>query len=359
MRIARKFKQLTKLTYPHGTEDGLLKQLPQGYKKDKHGNYYLVIGNIPSTMFTCHLDTACSKQVSVNHVTDGVFIKTDGKSILGADDKAGMTVMLYMIENNIPGLYYFFIGEEVGCVGSGRLAKNWTNSEFSNSIKKVISFDRRGTKSIITHQLYGRCCSDEFASDLANRLNMTNYGFSFKLDDTGIYTDSAKFIDLVPECTNISVGYYNEHTTSERQDIDFLQRLCKGVCEVDWENIVVLRDPALSNFEYFNDDDDDFDEWLVDEDNVIWSDSYYSFFKKDNDVIKMYISKDQIDDESMLISNWLMISGCYPGHTDIIWNGNSLYVKTENIDYVGDRIEIIEFIPELKTVSNRRLKEKL
>jgi hypothetical protein len=27
-----------------------------------------------------------------------------------------------MIENKIPGLYYFFLGEEVGCVGSRKVA---------------------------------------------------------------------------------------------------------------------------------------------------------------------------------------------------------------------------------------------
>lgn len=65
-------------------------------------------------MFTCHLDTCCHKQEFVNHVQDDRFIRTDGKSI-GADDKAGMVVLLYMIEKGIPGIYYFFIGEEVGC----------------------------------------------------------------------------------------------------------------------------------------------------------------------------------------------------------------------------------------------------
>lgn len=61
MRISRKFKQLTRFTYPHGTENGLIKYLPTGYKEDGLGNYYLQIGE-SSTMFTCHLDTACSSQ---------------------------------------------------------------------------------------------------------------------------------------------------------------------------------------------------------------------------------------------------------------------------------------------------------
>ncbi len=184
MRISRKFKQLTSFTYPYGTENELLKYLPTGYKSDGLGNYYIEIGERPTTMFTCHLDTACSYSKRVKHIHEGDFIKTDGTTILGADDKAGMTVILYMIENKVPGLYYFFIGEEVGCVGSTRLADNWTKYEFSNYINKVVSFDRRGTNSVITEQLFGVCCSDEFAQELSNRLNLANSEFKFSPDPT-------------------------------------------------------------------------------------------------------------------------------------------------------------------------------
>ena len=272
MRIVRKFKQLTRFTYPYGTEKKLLSYLPKGYKEDGLGNYYLEIGDKPSTMFTCHLDTASGTHQRVNHVQDGNYIKTDGTSILGADDKAGMTVILYMIENKIPGLYYFFIGEERGCIGSGRLSEKWYQYDFSNYIKKIVSFDRRGTDSVINEQLFSVCCSDEFAIELSTQLNMANSEFRFSPDPTGIYTDSAKFTDLVPECTNISVGYYNEHTTHETQDIDFLRKLCRAVCQVDWENLPVVRDPMEYDFNY------DFN-WEDEEEEEEYSEENYSYFK--------------------------------------------------------------------------------
>src|ERR1035437_9847669 len=150
MRIRRKFLQLTKWTYPFGTESDLKFTLPSGYKEDGLGNYYYLIGENPTTMFTCHLDTSCVYKQKVTHVFDGNFIRTNGKSILGADDKAGMVVILSMIENKVPGLYYFFIGEEVGCIGSSELAENWGGEkfEYTNNITKVISFDRKGTTSV-------------------------------------------------------------------------------------------------------------------------------------------------------------------------------------------------------------------
>jgi hypothetical protein len=51
------------------------------------------------------------------------MISTDGTTTLGADD-TGVSVLIWMMKHNIPGLYYFFIGEEVGCIGSG-LRKLW------------------------------------------------------------------------------------------------------------------------------------------------------------------------------------------------------------------------------------------
>jgi hypothetical protein len=350
MRISRKFKQLTRFTYPHGTENGLLKYLPNGYKEDGLGNYYLQIGDNPSTMFTCHLDTACSYSKKVNHIEEGNFIKTDGTTILGADDKAGMTVILYMIEKQIPGLYYFFIGEEVGCIGSGRLSSKWSEYEFSNYIKKVVSFDRRGTDSVITEQMFGVCCSDKFAIELSSQLNLANKDFNFSPDPTGIYTDSAKFMDLVSECTNISVGYYNEHSVNEKQDINFLRKLCDAVCKVDWESLPVERDPMdISNW-----NDDDFDD---DFDDDSWSEENYSYFRVDNVVEKLHISNSYISEEKSLIYNWLESSNIYPGFRSILWNGNSLYVETDRLEYVGDRVDIIDLLPDLGSVPSSVLKK--
>ena len=151
MNVKDTFLKLTSNTYPYGTEPILEDFLPSGYYKDKHGNYYYEIGE-SRTAFTCHLDTACKDFSKVNHVIEGNMIKTDGKTILGADDKAGMTILLYLIEKNVPGLYCFFIGEEVGCIGSGYASKD---KKFE-SYDRMISFDRRGTTSIITHQSFER-----------------------------------------------------------------------------------------------------------------------------------------------------------------------------------------------------------
>jgi len=235
------FIRLTSRTCPHGFEDQLIEDvmsnlLPNNIEKDQFGNYFYKIGD-SNTIFASHLDTVSKEYKKVNHLLDDNLIKTDGKTTLGADDKAGMTIMLWMIKNEVPGLYYFFVGEEVGCIGSG-LASKYLN--LGDNYDKIISFDRRGTGSVITHQSYSRSCSDGFANDLCSELNKN--GLSYTKDDGGVYTDSAEFMDSISECTNISVGYYKEHTNGEYQDIDHLTKLADACLLVDWENLSVIRD---------------------------------------------------------------------------------------------------------------------
>jgi len=249
MNIKDTFLALTSKTYPYGFEDELISFLPKGYFTDIHGNFYYKIGE-SRTAFASHLDTACKDQVDVVHKFDGKLIKTDGKSILGADDKAGVTILLYMIEKNVPGLYCFFFGEEVGCIGSGLASRD----NMFKSYDRMISFDRRGTGSVITFQSSKRCCSEEFGKKLSTQLNQ--YGMSMSTDDTGVYTDSAEFTGVIPECTNISVGYYKEHTHEENQDISHLIKLCNAAIRVDWESLPVVRDPKITEwkpYKYNND----------------------------------------------------------------------------------------------------------
>jgi hypothetical protein len=318
MRIRSKFLRLTKETYPHGTEGPLVKFLPNGYKKDMAGNYFVEIGDKYSTMFTCHLDTASQEKSKVNHVFEKDYIKTDGKTILGADDKAGMVVLLYMIENKIPGLYYFFLGEERGCIGSNAIVRYF---DYPN-IKKCVSFDRRGTTSIITEQFAGVCCSDEFANDLANKLNSAGFGLKLSPDPTGMVTDSMVFIDKIPECTNISVGYYDEHKKTEKQDINYLARLCKSVVRIDWESLVVKRDPNSTIY-----------------DCSIYTEQKFTRVKTE------VVYKDMdLKQESELIKSSLKKMGYVADY--VWWDGYQCYVDDNGFkEYIGNRSQLSDFVP--------------
>lgn len=235
------FFDLTDYTYIYGYEDEIFeKYLSKHLKKDSFGNYFVKVGE-SKTIFTCHLDTVGKQKLKVNreiYSKEGHrFIKTDGNTILGGDDKAGVVIMMNMIDNNVPGLYYFFMGEEKGTVGSGLLIKNMFSmlSEYD----RCVAFDRHAYGSIITRQMGKNCCSNDFAEKLSDEF--AKNGMEYKADPYGVWTDSALFMGIVPECTNISVGYFNEHTTEEEQDLDYMLQLSDVATKIDWENLVTSR----------------------------------------------------------------------------------------------------------------------
>lgn len=373
MNIKEKFLELTSRTYPHGTEEDVFPLLNPELQKDEFGNLFIKIGE-SDVMFTSHLDTATSALTAVTHVFDGNIIKTDGKSILGADDKAGVTIMLYMIENKIPGLYYFFLGEEVGCVGSRKVA-NVQKDQKIEGINKVISFDRRGTDSVITFQSSQRCCSDVFGEALSKQLNLADDTFSYKNDPTGILTDSVQFIKIYSECTNISVGYRSEHTFTEQQDIEHLTKLAEACLKVDWNGLPVDRDPSKTEYKSYGgyggygwDAWDDYDygysstsRWNWNKkaeaktDKVWFHDKKYNYVSNleidslTKKVVSVDLCKERIAYEKMMIDDLLVSLDLQ--YNDFTWDGFKLNVfyKQDAGDHTTEcnRNDLLEYLPEL------------
>jgi len=152
----------------------------------------------------------------------------------------------------IKGVYVVHAGEEIGCQGSSKLVKD--NPSWLSKIDAAISFDRKDYSSIITHQMGARCCSEAFSDSLNQIL-----GGSFQSDPTGSYTDSNEYVNIVSECTNLSVGYFNQHTKSEYQDLDFLDELVDLLIKADWTKLVFARDQSIKGYEesfYLNKDYD-------------------------------------------------------------------------------------------------------
>lgn len=248
LNVKLTFLELTDQTCPSYEERDRFQPLMEalGCQEDGLGNYYRQIGE-SDTMFTCHLDdvSRVRQNVTVRGTGEGL-IASDGTTILGADCKAGMSVMLFMMARGTPGLYVFFVAEEVGRIGSEEAARR--GSLPTQAITKVVSFDRKGYESVITHQSGDRTCSDLFALSLAGALSLTgHFGQDWLPDDTGSYTDSMSFSGQIPECTNLSVGYHNAHLKTESVDLDFVESLAVACSEIDWAALPVERDPQQAD----------------------------------------------------------------------------------------------------------------
>jgi len=217
---------------------------------DRHGNYILSIGETPTLCFASHHDTVHRTEgLQQLVVTSNVVSVADTaiSSCLGADCTTGVWLMLGMIEAGIEGVYVVHAAEEVGCVGSSALVKD--NPYWLTGIDAVISFDRYGDTSVITHQIGKRTASSEFATSFADALDLPQ----LIADPNGSYTDSNEYADVVPECTNISVGYYGQHGVNETQDLEFADLLMYKLCTADWSKLVIARDPSLYESQYEDD----------------------------------------------------------------------------------------------------------
>jgi hypothetical protein len=211
-----------------------------GVEADGYGNRHVKIGDC-GVLWSSHTDSVHSlkdrRQVVVKR--DGKLMLKDPKSAdcLGADCGTGVWLMRHMILRGVPGHYVFHREEEVGAFGAEWLAKH-DNRHLLDGIYAAIALDRKGYHSVITCQ-GARTASDAFARSVAAQL-----GGDYKPDDTGLFTDTKKYRDFIPECSNISVGYFNQHSGQEVQDVVFAGELLDKLCAFDTTALTIERDPA-------------------------------------------------------------------------------------------------------------------
>lgn len=207
----------------------------------------------PSFIWSCHVDTvhkpSCTRQ-AVRWAEDGrtlELVKRKAGRCLGADDGAGVWLLLRMIGARVPGRYVFHRGEEVG-----RLGSIWVRDNTPEKLKgfdAVVAFDRREYADLITHQMGERCASEAFADTFADALKATGNGTRYIADPTGSFTDSYTYAGLVSECANLSVGYSGEHGPRETLDALHLWRLMQSVISADFGAVVCERDCTVTEWD--------------------------------------------------------------------------------------------------------------
>ena len=224
-------------------------------------------GSQPTTLFSCHIDTVdvhapnlylVADTSGVSHVPQKSvvydanfgYITLDNAnkigSCLGADDGIGIWLMLNMISARVPGGYIFHTGEERGGIGSRAVRRD--DADILKLYEVAVAFDRPGTDEVITHQGRQECCSQKFALALSERLN--KHGFAYKPSNRGVFTDTKIYRDVIAECTNLGVGYTQQHGNNETQDYGHACELRDAVCKIDWNSLPVDRDPKKPDAPY-------------------------------------------------------------------------------------------------------------
>jgi hypothetical protein len=117
--------------------------------------------------------------------------------------------------------------------------------DFIKQFTHAIAFDRRGNTSVITHQMGERATSDTCGNAIASLL-----GMGYELDDTGLFTDTAQYMDQVSECLNISIGYQSEHSNKETLDTDHVLKLRDKVLAIKWDKITLPAERDYTQVEF-------------------------------------------------------------------------------------------------------------
>lgn len=202
---------------------------------DNAGNLYVVKGNAETyPCIVAHLD-----QVQDPHEKDFCCYVVDGKVFgfcpskvelrgLGADDKNGIWVALKCLQKYDAMKCAFFVGEEIGCVGSSK-----ADIDFFRHCRWVVQCDRKNGSDLITDAGWTELCSRDFVVALSE--GMEKYGYK---ETDGLMTDvmTLKESGLDVSCVNMSCGYYRPHTEEEYTDLAELQN-CLEFVEWIVENV--------------------------------------------------------------------------------------------------------------------------
>ncbi len=173
-RLIQEFLELVKIDSPSGKEKKItqvvsdkLKDLGGKVSIDKFGN---VIGKfsaichserseeslLPTILLNAHLDTVTPCE-GIKPIIEGNIIKSDGKTILGGDDKSGVAVILEVLmslrgapsfviarseatkqshtqQNSPPLDIVFTVSEEIGLVGAKNLDFSLIDAKFGYSL---------------------------------------------------------------------------------------------------------------------------------------------------------------------------------------------------------------------------------
>lgn len=270
---------------------------------NRDGNIYIVKGDAETyPCVVAHLD-----QVQRNHSEDFVAVETEHivfgyspknkcREGLGADDKNGLWIALKCLEYADAIKVAFFVGEEIGCIGSGKC-----DMTFFKDCRFVVQPDRKGGSDLITN-ISGKICSAEFERDI----NADFFGYKAT---SGLMTDvlelSERGVGL--SCINLSCGYYDPHSDDEFTVIaDLLNCLCFVKYIID-NCTKVYEHKYASSYSYGRIYDDYYD-WDYKDDyrysgySISSQSSSYcgKYPKKDYNSIKVLRSNDYADLESFV-----------------------------------------------------------
>ena len=220
------FEQLCSLTQ-NAMRKTLSTYLKSKYKSvAETKDYIYAIGDIPIAL-VAHMDTVFARPASEVFYDrrKNVIWAAEG---LGADDRAGIFAIIQIIKKGLRPHIIFTTDEEKGCFGADQLGR--IKCPFKD-LRYIIQLDRRGSNDCVFYD----CDNKDFIK------YVEEFGF---VEAIGSFTD---ICSICPEWkiagVNLSIGYENEHSTSEILYVGQMLSTIDKVCNM-------LQEQEIPTFEY-------------------------------------------------------------------------------------------------------------
>ena len=189
---------------------------------DEKGNVYMCKGSLPEGDFfpcvTAHMDTVHHEQIPFIEANRPIPLVTEedgGRHFifaedfgLGGDDKAGIAIVLTIVDQLPACKAVFFVEEEAGCEGSRKAELSWFKD-----VGYIIAFDSPGGNcaswSCCSECLFDKTFYETYLAELGDKFGLTKYV-------AHPYTDAMVLrIDTSLMSMNFGAGYYKYHTRNE------------------------------------------------------------------------------------------------------------------------------------------------
>ena len=158
-----------------------------------------------------HTDTVLPTPTNLmitTYLNSNEAVRLSGEGGLGADDRAGVAMIIKLIRDGHRPHVLFPSGEESGGLGTKAFTKSFKTNFEPINVNFMIQFDRMNNNEIVNYSDANPALIDYFTS-------------SFFVKAIGSYTDIK---DLMPffgaSGINISVGYRGQHTANEYLDLE-------------------------------------------------------------------------------------------------------------------------------------------
>ena len=215
----------------------LTNQLSEIYTEENriiHESFLYFRGDSPVCLVS-HLDTV-HKDLPENILIDqdtGLMWSPEG---IGGDDRCGTFAVLYILanqlkENKQKPTILFTTDEEIGCVGASVAARE-IPEDMRNHLKFLIEIDRRHEKDCVFYNTRNK--------DFEDYIQL--FGFEKAHGSCSDISKLSPVWDLAS--TNLSSGYFNEHSKSEYINVNYLMTTILRV-------INILNDDRALNGEKF------------------------------------------------------------------------------------------------------------